>query len=698
MHPEVVSDRPGECPKCGMALEAVMPTADEAEDSEARAMRRRFLASVPLTAAVFVLAMGAMIPGFEHVHSATSFQFVQLGLASPVVLWCGWPLLVRGARSVAAARLNMFTLIALGVLAAYVTSVAATLAPGAFPPAFRGEDGRPPVWFEAAAVIVTLVLLGQVLELDARRRTGAAVRALLGLTPKTARRIEPDGSENDVPVAEIHPGERLRVRPGEKIPVDGVVFSGESDVDESMLTGEPMPSAKAKGDRLVGGTVNGPGALVMVAERVGATTLLAQIVRMVAAAQRTRAPMQRIADRVAAWFVPAVIGVAVATFVLWATLGPPPAIAHAVINSVAVLNIACPGARGLPTPMSSVVATGRGAGLGVLFRDAEAIERLRDVDTLVVDKTGTLTEGRPRLAAVEPMAGTDDELLRLAAAAERPSEHPLANAVVDGANGRGLSLPEPLTFESRTGRGVVAQVDGTPVAVGSARLLAELGIDTAALEERAAEHRHDGATVVFVAAHGRLAGLLAVADPVRETTAAALDRLRSAGVRIMMLTGDESGTAEAVARRLAIEDVMAGVSPEQKEQVVRRLMDEGRVVAMAGDGINDAPALARAHVGIAMGTGTDVAMESAGVTLVKGDLSAIARARTLSEATVRNVKQNLFFAFIYNALGVPVAAGVLYPATGLLLSPMLAAAAMSLSSVCVIANALRLGRTRLTED
>jgi Cu+-exporting ATPase len=590
----------------------------------------------------------------------------------------------------------MFTLIGLGVGVAYAFSVVATAAPGLFPASFRGEGGHVGVYYEAAAVIVTLVLLGQVLELRARSRTGAAIRALLGLAPKTARRIEADGSERDVPLDQVQPGDRLRVRPGEKVPVDGTVVEGESSVDESMVTGESIPVEKGPGDRVIGATVNGTGGLVMEAERVGADTLLAQIVQMVAEAQRSRAPIQRLADVVAGWFVPAVVIIAILTFVVWGLWGPEPAMAYALINAVAVLIIACPCALGLATPMSIMVAAGRGATTGVLFKNAEAIEKLREVDTLVVDKTGTLTVGRPELVTVAPQPGTDErELLRLAAGLERGSEHPLAAAIVAGAEARGVEIPSAQEFASVTGKGVTGRVDGRRVALGNRALLDELGIEPGDLARRAEELRRDGQTVMFVAVEDRMAGLVGVADPIKASTPEAIDALHRAGVRIVMLTGDSRTTAQAVAGKLGIDEVVAEVLPDQKVDAVKRFQGEGRIVAMAGDGINDAPALAQAEVGIAMGTGTDVAMESAGITLVKGDLTGIVRARRLSQATMRNIKQNLFFAFVYNALGVPIAAGVLYPFFGILLSPIIAAAAMSFSSVSVVSNALRLRAVRL---
>jgi len=698
MHPEIVRDAPGSCPICGMALEPRTVNAEEEENPELIDMTRRFWVGAALTLPLVLLAMGMYLPGewIASLMASGARPWIELALATPVVLWGGWPFFVRGYRSIAHKSLNMFTLIGLGVGVAYAYSVVATVAPGIFPASFRGEEGHVGVYYEAAAVIVTLVLLGQVLELRARSRTGAAIRALLGLAPKTARRIEPDGTERDVPLDQVRPGDRLRVRPGEKVPVDGTVVEGGSSVDESMVTGEPIPVEKGPGERVIGATVNGTGALVMEAERVGADTLLARIVQMVAEAQRSRAPIQRLADVVAAWFVPAVILVAVVTFVVWALAGIESAMAYALINAVAVLIIACPCALGLATPMSIMVAAGKGATAGVLFKNAEAIEKLREVDTLVVDKTGTLTVGRPELVTVASEPGTDEsELLRLAAGLERASEHPLAAAIVAGAEARGVEIPPAEEFESVTGKGVTGRVDGRRVALGNRALLDQLGIDPGELAARAEQLRGEGQTVMFVAVDGRAAGLLGVADPIKETTPEAIEALHRAGVRIVMLTGDSRTTAEAVAGKLRIDEVIAEVLPEQKVDAVKRLQAEGRVVAMAGDGINDAPALARADVGIAMGTGTDVAMESAGVTLVKGDLTGIVRARRLSQATMGNIKQNLFFAFVYNALGVPIAAGVLYPFFGILLSPMIAAAAMSFSSVSVVANALRLRTARL---
>ena len=693
MHPDVVRDEPGDCPECGMALEPMDP--GEEENPELADMTRRFWVSLALTAPVFAVAMGEMLPGrpLEALVSGRALALLQLALATPVVLWGGAPFFARGWASLSTRRLNMFTLIAIGTGAAWVYSAFAALAPGLFPTSFRGPDGEVAVYFEAAAVIVTLVLLGQVLELRARSQTGAAIRALLGLSPKTARRVNEDGSEEDVPLEHVRVGERLRVRPGEKLPVDGVVLEGHSTVDESMITGEPMPVAKERGDPVTGATVNGTGSLLIRAERVGSETLLARIVEMVAAAQRSRAPIQRLADVVAGFFVPAVIGVAVVAFGAWAAMGPEPRMAHALINAVAVLIIACPCALGLATPMSVMVATGRAAAAGVLFRDAEAIEVLRDVDTVVVDKTGTLTEGRPGLVRVVPAEGhVEHEVVRLAVSIERASEHPLAAAVARGAEARGIEPASTTDFESRTGRGVVGRVDGRPVGVGNRVLMEELGVASKRLDVVADAMRAEAQTVVYVAVDGELAGLLGVADPIKDSTPEALAGLRAEGLRIVMLTGDSRATADAVAARLGLDEVVADVLPDQKAEAVRALQEGGRIVAMAGDGVNDAPALAQAQVGIAMGRGTDVAMESAGVTLVRGDLRGILRARRLSRATLRNIRQNLFFAFAYNSLGVPLAAGALYPALGLLLNPMIAALAMSLSSVSVIGNALRLRR------
>jgi Cu+-exporting ATPase len=697
MHPEVVQKGPGSCPICGMDLEPMEVAAEEEDSAELRSMRRRFWTSLVLTVPVVVLAMGHMagLP-LEKLASHRVRNFLELAFATPVVLWGGWPFFVRFWLSLLHRSLNMFTLIGLGTGVGYAYSVVAVLLPGIFPRSFRGPEGEVAVYFEAAAVIVTLVLLGQVLELKARSRTGAAIRELLGMAPKTARRLREEGEEEDVPLDQVHPGDRLRVRPGEKVPVDGKVLEGKSSVDESMVTGEPVPMEKGEGDRLIGATVNGTGTLVMEAEKVGSDTLLAQIVRTVAEAQRSRAPIQKLADVVAGWFVPAVVGAAALTFVVWSIWGPEPRMAYALLNAVAVLIIACPCALGLATPMSIMVATGKGATLGVLFKNAEAIEVMRQVDTLVVDKTGTLTEGKPKLVSVVPGSEVDEqELLGLAASLERGSEHPLAAAIVEGAKDRGIKLSQAGEFESRTGKGITGKVEGRKVALGNRKFLEELGIDPGDLVERAGELQGKGQTVMFVAVEGRAVGLVGVADPIKETTAEAIRQLHEEGLRIVMLTGDNRTTARAVAEKLGLDEVEAEVLPDRKAEAVKGLQEEGRKVAMAGDGINDAPSLAQAQVGIAMGTGTDVAMESAGVTLVKGDLRGIVRARRLSEATMRNIRQNLFFAFVYNALGVPIAAGVLYPFFGILLSPMFAAAAMSLSSVSVVANALRLRKVHL---
>jgi Cu+-exporting ATPase len=697
MHPEVRQDGAGACPKCGMALEPVTVTLEEEENPELTDFTRRFWVSVVLSVPLVIIAMGDVAGlSFDWLGTPRTLGWIELVLGTPVVLWGGWPFFVRGWQSLVNRSLNMFTLIGLGTGVAYAYSVVATLMTGIFPVSFRDAHGEVAVYFEAAAVIVTLVLLGQVMELRARQRTGAAIKALLGLAPKTARRIEADGSEADVPLERVQVGDRLRVRPGEKVPVDGTVVEGTSAVDESMLTGEPIPVEKTAGDKVIGATVNGTGGLIIEARRVGADTLLSQIVQMVAAAQRSRAPIQKLADVVAGYFVPMVVAIAVITFIVWGLIGPAPAMAYAIINAVAVLIIACPCALGLATPMSIMTATGKGATFGVLFKNAEAIEVMRKVDTLVVDKTGTLTEGKPKLVEVEVLNGVDEAvLLRLAATLERGSEHPLAAAIVDGAGERGVELGKAESFESVTGKGVTGEVDGKRVALGNARLLESLGIDPGTLAERAEALRNEGQTVMFIAIDGKAAGLVSVADPIKETTPEAIAALHEEGVRIVMLTGDSETTARAVARRLGLDEVIAGVLPDQKAEHVKRLQGEGRIVGMAGDGVNDAPALAQAQVGIAMGTGTDVAMESAGVTLVKGDLRGLVRARRLSRATMRNIRQNLFFAFVYNALGVPVAAGVLYPAFGILLSPIIAAAAMSFSSVSVVTNALRLNRVDL---
>ena len=694
MHPEVRQAGPGNCPFCGMALEPEMPSLDEEENPELRDFTRRFWWTLPLTAVVFVLAMfGQHLDGL----SVDARTWAEFALTTPVVLWAGWPFFVRCVQSIANRSPNMWTLIGVGVLAAYGYSAVATLAPGLFPASFH-EHGRVGVYFEAAAVIISLTLLGQLLELRARTKTSAAIRALLGLAPKTARRLRDDGTEEDIELSHVHVGDRLRVRPGEKVPVDGIVLEGRSHVDESMLTGEPLPVAKATGDAVIGATQNSNGSLVIRAAKVGSATVLAQIVQLVAQAQRSRAPMQRMADRVAYWFVLAVFAVAIGTFFVWGYTGPEPSWTYAVLNAVSVLIIACPCALGLATPMSIMVATGRAAHAGVLFRDAEAIENLRRIDTLIVDKTGTLTEGKPAFRAARPTGGvTEDELLRLAASLDQASEHPLAEAIVAEARRRNLPLDKPEGFESSTGIGVRGRVHGKALAIGNTALMQQLGIDTAALAAEAETLRRDGASVMYVAADGALAGLLAVADPVKASTPEAIEALHAAGLRIVMATGDGVTTANAVARRLGIDEVHGEVRPQDKIALVQRLKAQGHRVAMAGDGINDAPALAGADVGIAMGTGTDVAMSSAQVTLVKGDLRGIVRARAISGAAVANMRQNLAFAFLYNSLGVPIAAGILYPVTGLLLSPMIAALAMSLSSVSVVGNALRLGSVDLDQ-
>ena len=699
MHPEVVQDHPGTCPKCGMALEPRTVTALTEEDNpELRDMTRRFWVGAALSVPVFALAMVAdLAPQWlPEGLSMRMVQWIEFVLATPVVLWGGWPFFVRGWQSVVTWNLNMFTLIGLGVAVAWAYSTVALLFPGIFPPLMRHADGTVPVYFEAAAVITTLVLLGQVLELRARSRTNTAIKMLLQLAPNTARIVRPDGREEDIPLEQVQVGDTLRVRPGEKIPVDGVVIEGRSSVDESMVTGEPIPVEKGPGDPVIGATVNGNGTLLIRAEKVGADTLLSRIVQMVAEAQRSRAPIQRLADRVSGYFVPAVVLVAIVTFVVWGLWGPEPRLAHAIVNAVAVLIIACPCALGLATPISIMVGTGRGALAGVLIKNAEALETMEKVDTLVVDKTGTLTQGRPELMTIRPAAGFDETgLLRLAASLERASEHPLAEAIVRAAEMRGIEPQQTEDFEARTGRGVVGRIKGQRVALGNPRLLEELGVDPGPLAHDAEVLRAEGQTVMLVAVDHHAAGLLGVADPIKPSTPQAIEELHAEGLAVVMLTGDSRTTAEAVARRLGIDRVEAEVLPDRKAEVVRELQAEGHKVAMAGDGINDAPALAAADVGIAMGTGADVAMESAGVTLVKGDLRGIVRARRLSRATMRNIRQNLFFAFVYNSLGVPVAAGVLYPFFGLLLSPIIAATAMSFSSVSVIANALRLRTVKL---
>lgn len=698
MHPEVVRDAPGSCPICGMALEPRGVQFEEGESAELKDMTRRFWFATVLTVPLLLLVMGDMLLGHptSAILSMRTRVLFELALATPVCTWSAWPFYVRAVQSVKNRSLNMFTLIGLGVSVAYVYSVVGALFPDVFPASFREMDGEVGVYFEAAGVIVTLILLGQVLELRARSQTGAAIRKLLGMAAKSARRIRDDGKEEDVPLDAVQVGDRLRIRPGEKVPVDGSVVDGRSNIDESMVTGEPIPVQKRPGDKVIGATINGTGGLVMRAEKVGSETLLSRIVAMVAEAQRSRAPIQKLADVVAGYFVPIVMLIAIGTFVVWSIVGPEPRMSHALINAVAVLIIACPCALGLATPMSIMVATGKGATIGVLFKNAEAIEVLRKVDTLVVDKTGTLTEGKPKLVSVAVEEGMDEAtLLRLAATLERGSEHPLAAAIVKGAAERGVELSKADTFDSVTGKGVTGSVDGRAVGLGNRALMEALGVDATHLAERAESLRADGQTVMFVAVDRRPAGLIGVADPIKESTHEAIQALHAEGIRIVMMTGDSRTTAQAVAKKLGIDDVMAEVLPDKKAEKVKELQGQGRVVAMAGDGINDAPALAQAHVGIAMGTGTDVAMESASVTLVKGDLRGIARARKLSRGTMANIKQNLFFAFVYNAAGVPIAAGALYPAFGLLLSPIIAAAAMSFSSVSVIGNALRLKRTKL---
>jgi heavy metal translocating P-type ATPase len=690
MHPEIRRPVPGSCPICGMALEPVTVTADTGPSPELADMTRRFWIGVALSVPVLILGMGGEFPAIHDVISPKASAWIQLVLATPVVLWAGWPFFERGWTSVRTMKLNMFTLIAMGTGVAWLFSVVATVAPGIFPDAFR-MDGTVDVYFEAAAVITTLVLLGQVLELRAREQTSGAIRALLDLAPKIAHRINPDGIEEEVTLDQVQVGDSLRVRPGETIPVDGIVTEGRSSIDESLVTGESMPITKTAGDTVIGGTINQTGSLIVRAEKVGRDTMLARIVQMVAEAQRSRAPIQRVADRVAAWFVPAVIVIAIVAFIVWATIGPEPRLAHALVVAVSVLIIACPCALGLATPMSIMVGVGRGASVGVLIKNAEALELMEKVNTLVVDKTGTLTEGKPTVTQIITSAGFHkDDLLRLAAGVERASEHPLGLAIVNAATFAGLTIPDVTDFDSPTGKGVMGTVENRRILLGSANLLASEGLDTSPLTAEADQLRADGATVIFVGIDDKLAGLIAIADPVKDTTPAALEALRAEGIEVVMLTGDNRVTAEAVARRLGIERVEVEVLPDHKSDIVKRLREEGRVVAMAGDGVNDAPALAAADVGIAMGSGTDVAIESAAITLLKGDLTGMVRARKVSQATMSNIRQNLVFAFIYNAAGIPIAAGVLYPAFGLLLSPMIAAAAMALSSVSVIANALRL--------
>ncbi|MDF2997652.1 MAG: cadA [Xanthobacteraceae bacterium] len=697
MHPEIRQIGPGSCPICGMALEPVTVSLDSGPNPELADMTRRFWIGLALTVPVFALEMGShLFPALHHLVPPHISGWVQLALATPVVLWAGWPFFERGWQSLVTRNLNMFTLIALGTGVAYLYSLVAVLAPGVFPAAFRGEYGSVAVYFEAAAVITVLVLLGQVLELRAREQTSGAIKALLDLAPKTARRLKDDGSEEEVALDLVATGDRLRVRPGEKVPVDGTVEDGRSAIDESLVTGESMPVTKDVGDRVIGGTLNRSGGLVIRAEQVGRDTVLARIVQMVAEAQRSRAPIQRLADQVAGWFVPLVVACAALAFIAWAIFGPEPRFTYALVAAVSVLIIACPCALGLATPMSIMVGVGRGAQVGVLIKNAEALERMEKVDTLVVDKTGTLTEGKPSLTRIVPAEAFEEaELLRLAAAVERPSEHPLAHAIVTAAEARGVDIPKVRGFDSPVGKGAYGMVEGKRVVLGSASFLKEIGIDAAALAEEADALRGDGASAILIAVNGTVAGALSIADPIKATTAQALRELAADGIRVVMLTGDNRTTAQAVAGKLGITEIEAEVAPDQKKAVIERLKREGRVVAMAGDGVNDAPALASADVGIAMGSGTDVAIESAGITLLKGDLTGIVRARHLSKATMANIRQNLFFAFAYNTAGVPIAAGVLYPVLGLLLSPMIAALAMSLSSVSVIGNALRLRAARI---
>ncbi|MCU1270329.1 MAG: Lead, cadmium, zinc and mercury transporting ATPase [Acidobacteriaceae bacterium] len=697
MHPQIVRDQPGTCPICGMALEPRTVTATEEDNPELRDMTRRFWISVALTVPLLVIAMADMLPGMpvQRVFPGAWLPWIELLLATPVVLWGGWPFFQRGWASIVNRSSNMFTLIAMGTGVAYFYSLIATLFPGIFPASFREMSGRPAVYFEAAAAIVTLVLLGQVLELRARSRTGAAIRALLDLAPRTARVLR-NGTEEDVPLDQVHVGDRLRVRPGEKVPVDGIVLEGRSSVDESMITGESIPVEKTEGARVIGATVNGSGSFVMRAERVGSETLLAQIVNMVSQAQRSRAPIQRLADKVAGWFVPAVIAIAALTFIAWAVFGPQPRFAYAIVNAVAVLIIACPCALGLATPMAIMVGTGRGAHAGVLIKNAEALETLEKVDTLVIDKTGTLTEGRPRVISIDPAQGiSEPELLRLLASLEQGSEHPLASAILSAARERGLTLASVSEFRSYAGKGISGKIEGKLLAAGNEQLFSEMKIPISNLSAKANDLRSLAQSVVFVGIDGKPAGLVGIADPIKPSTLAALGALKQEGLRIVMITGDGKATAAAVARDLGIDEFEAEVLPETKRDVIANLQKQGRIVAMAGDGINDAPALAQADVGIAMGTGTDVAIESAGITLVKGDLAGIVRARKLSRATMKNIRQNLFFAFVYNSIGVPIAGGVLYPFFGILLSPIFAAAAMSFSSVSVIANSLRLRHAKL---
>jgi Cu+-exporting ATPase len=696
MHPEIVRDEPGSCPICGMALEPMTPSASAIPNPELHDMTRRFWVGLVLTLPVLTLEMGGEMLGLRQALGHQNSNWLQLVFATPVVLWAGWPFFVRGARSLVSRNLNMFTLIALGTGVAWLYSVVATAAPRFFPPAFRSAEGAVSAYFEAAASITVLVLLGQVLELRARETTSGAIRALLDLAPKRARRVRADGQDEEVPLDAVAPGDALRIRPGEKVPVDGEVTEGRCSVDESMVTGESMPVSKAPGSRVIGGTMNLTGSFVMRAQKVGRDTVLARIVQMVAEAQRSRAPIQRLADQVSGWFVPAVIVVAVMAFVIWSSLGPEPRFTFGLVAAVSVLIIACPCALGLATPMSIMVGIGRAAQTGVLIKNAEALERMEKIDTLVVDKTGTLTEGKPKVVAIVPMAGmTPNDLLRFAASLERSSEHPLAAAIVAEANARGIGLASPTAFDSPLGKGVFGVVEGRKVTIGNGAFLEEQGIATSGAAVRAENLRRDGVTAIFVAVDGQAVGVLGIADPVKPTTPEALAALKASGIRVVMLTGDNRVTAEAVGRQLGLSDIEAEILPERKSAIVAKLRGEGRIVAMAGDGVNDAPALAAADVGIAMGTGTDVAIESAGVTLVRGDLTGIVRARRLSEATMRNIRQNLFFAFAYNVAGIPIAAGLLYPSFGILLSPIVAAAAMAMSSLSVVGNALRLRAARV---
>lgn len=695
MHPEIVRNSPGSCPKCGMALEPKESEESEERNPELEYMSRRFWIGLILTLPLAVTAMSDAIPALSFIGHANWVRWMQLILATPVVLWGGWPFFQRAWQSILYRSPNMFTLIAMGTGAAYFFSAVATFFPGIFPNSFRSEDGMVNVYFEVAAIIVVLILLGQVLELKARSQTSSAIKALLGLRPKTARIVRDNGNEEDIPLEQVQAGDKLRVRPGEKIPVDGIVIEGTSSIDESMITGEPIPVEKEAGSKVTGATVNGTGSFIMKAERIGKDTLLAQIVKMVSEAQRSRAPIQRLADLVSAYFVPAVILIAVLTFVVWAWIGPEPRLAHALVNAIAVLIIACPCALGLATPMSIMVGTGRGATVGVLIKNAEALETFEKIDTLVVDKTGTLTEGKPKLISIVTSGFSEDEVLNLAASLEKQSEHPLAEAIVHAAKEKKLVFKDVKDFKYEKGKGITGVVDGKQVLIGSAKIMEEKGIGVSNFSEKADQLRSEGQGVVFIAINGKIAGFLSVADPIKESTYEAIKQLHSEGIKIVMLTGDNLQTAQAVGKKVGIDEIQAEVLPEDKEKHVRKLQDQGRKVAMAGDGINDAPALARAHVGIAMGSGTDVAMQSAGIVLVKGDLRGIAKARKLSRATMWNIRQNLFFAFIYNTLGVPVAAGILYPFFGILLSPIIASAAMAFSSLSVIGNSLRLKNATL---